>query len=284
VILFSLREGWRNFSNLTIYGLLTIVSLLLTLTLAGVSLSGYRVIDSWRDGLLGRFEIEAFLVPDADSSRISDISDRIAEIDEVGEMQIVTREDAALKFADQFGSDLFDLLTFNPLPPSIIVRLKPGCDPSVSWERVSRAISAIEGVEDVVYQGELLASVERFIRRGWRIALAVVGTMLVVSLLFTVLTVIGVIRSREEFIRVIALAGGSRAMASGPFVAMGAYYGLTAGLIAAGVVTALGWLSEVGLGIYCALPITWRMALVVGGVLMGIVGAGWAVKRRVKLY
>ena len=279
---FALKEGARNFRNLGLTGLLTLAALTATLFLLGVGFRGYLTLQSWSQGLLGRFEIEAFLNARVDNRQTQDLLTRIKSLPRVVSVTYVSKEEAARRFVEQFGSEVFDLLEYNPLPPSVIVTLDPRSDPSATWEATARAIGQIQGVDDVVYQGKLLADVRRFYRQAGLALLAVIIGALAVSLFFTILTVHNAIRVREEFIRVIAFSGGTRAMARGPFIATGAIYGVVSGAMASVFVELLVRLVKSGWGIESRAPIWWFPAMLGAGVIIGIFGAGWAAGRRIR--
>ncbi len=280
---FAISEGWRNFRNLGIYGLLTIISLTITLVIFGISASGFNVVKSWRMGLLGRFEIEAFLYAEVDSITADSLYEQIRQLEAVSEVQYVSKEQASRRFSEQFGPELFELMGYNPLPASFIVRLKPESDPSVTWETAAKQMRDLKGIEDVVYQGDLLASVDRFYRRAGIISIIIFSMMAIISLLFTVMTVVGVIKSRHGFIRIIALSGGSRMMASGPFVAMGFYFGLISGVFALFIVYITSWIIGAVMGIGSALTMEWALAVFGLGILVGTSGAALAARRYIRI-
>jgi len=281
LIAFALSEGWRSFRNLGILGLLTILSLTVTLTLVGLSLRGYLLIEGWSRGLLGRFEIEVFLSPEIDSLRVTELTGAVAALPEVGTVVYISREEAARRFSEQFGDELLDLLEFNPLPLSLVVTLSGDADPEVSWDRVARTIATLDGVDDVVYQGDLLARVSSFYRSAGVALAAAVGAALILSLIFTTLSVHAAIRSREEFIRIVSLSGGSKTFVRAPFIVLGGYYGVVSGLIAAGASALLLWMIGIGWNIDAALPVSWGAAQVLAGVCVGMVGAGLVAGRRI---
>ncbi|NQU06239.1 MAG: hypothetical protein HQ568_09125 [Calditrichaeota bacterium] len=279
---FSIREGWRNFGSLGIIGLLSLVSLTITLMLFGVALRGYVLVEEWKTGLLGRFEIEAFLSVESDSSTAVAVAGKINELPAVGNVEYISAEMAAKRFSEQFDVDLFDLLEFNPLPPSLVVSLKDDADPTESWEATAVAIAELDSVFDVVYEGELLASVNRFYRNAGRAIGAAVALALIVSIFLTIMATQNVIRSREDFIQVVTLSGGTAGMARGPFVALGAYYGVLSGITASAVVLAFGWFIRIGWGLGSATDIWWIPILITSGALIGMIGSGWAASRSIR--
>ena len=284
MIYFSLVEGWRNFKNLGIIGLLTICSLTITLILVGVSMHGYIVVDSWRKGLLGKFEIEAFLLPGIDSTTVDGLEKKISSIKTVDIVSFISPEQASKRFSDQFEIDLMDMMGYNPLPSSFIIKLNKGANPADSWQIVSDRVATFEGIDEVVYEGKVLAKIEDFVRKTGSVAVISVGIMLIVSLIFTILTSIGSIKANEDFIRLIALSGGSRAMAMGPFIVMGGYYGALAGGTAVVVVYFVKLLLLLGWTGQPVIPIIWAPVLCGLGILIGVMGAGWSASRKITVY
>ena len=108
---FLMREAWRNFANLGIIGLLCLVSLTMTLSIFGIASWGYFAVEDWKSGVLGRFQIEAFLSEDIDSSQAGEIAADISQFKHIEKVQYISKDVAAQRFIDQFGDELFDPCT-----------------------------------------------------------------------------------------------------------------------------------------------------------------------------
>lgn len=282
MIRFAVSEGWRAFRNLGVMGLLTLAALTTTLSLLGLSLRAYMLMGDWSRGLLGRFEIEAFLQPDADSLRGAQIAAQVRLIPNIAAVRFISKGEAARRFNDQFGSELFDLVEHNPLPSSLIITLSRRANSATTdWEAVAASVRRISGVEDVAYQGSLLAQMRAFLRRMGELLVGMLIVALALSLGLTVITTVSAIRSRDEFLRVIAFAGGTRGMAWSPFLALGAYYGLCAGVFAVLGVETLARLVYWGWSLKAPAPWWWAPGILSAGILLGVTGAGWAAARRI---
>ncbi|MFC2150488.1 cell division protein FtsX [Calditrichota bacterium] len=282
MIVFAMREGWRNFRNLGVIGLLTLASLTMTLTLVGLAANGYFLIEGWRKGLLGRFEIEAFLAADADTSLTENLLVEIEQLPHVAGVRYISPEEAARRFSHQFGEDILQLLTANPLPPSIVVSMNENADPLVAWRMTAMSLSGMKNIDDVVYQGDLLKAVNSVYTKFGLGALIALGTALCISLFFTALAVKGSIRAREDFIRIVALSGGSRAMLRGAFVMLGGYYGMFAAVIAGVAVWIIVKVISVGWGFQPQMPIYFYAGFLPLGMLIGMFGAGVSAQKRIR--
>jgi hypothetical protein len=71
-------------------------------------------------------------------------------------------------------------------------------------------------------------------------------------------------------------------MARGPFVALGAYYGVLSGIAASAVVLVFGWFVRIGWGLGSVTDIWWIPVLIASGALIGMIGSGWAASRSIR--
>jgi cell division transport system permease protein len=282
MIWFALKEGWRCFRTLGIGGLLTLGSLTATLALGALTAEGYFMLNKWNRELLSKFEVEAFLNPDITDDHAQAALQSASHLPGVAGARFISRAEAANRFREQFNSNLLDLLGYNPLPPSIVLTLTPNAINSRTWGTLAIQLKNIDGVDDVVYQGELLGEVDRFYSRAGKSLLFVIGGTLVVSFIFTTLTISAAIKSRSDFIRIVLMCGGSTLMAKGPFIALGGYYGAAGGLIASGLAALVSLSVTVGWGIEVKLPMAWIPLMMLAGVLMAASIGEWVAARRIR--
>jgi len=279
---FALKEGWLSFRNLGLLGLLTLLTLIITLTLFGLTITGYAILQEWNRGLLGRFEIEAFFKDAADTTQIETALTTIRRHPYVKTARFISRNEAAKRFNAEFGMDILDVLQYNPLPASIVVTLATDTYPQIAWQSVANALKDCPGIDEVIYEGELLSQLQNLYQDiGQKSALAV-GTTLLISIVLSVLTVMGAIKSRIEFIRVILLSGGTRWMARGPFTALGFYYGLFSGLVAGAITYAVFKFLIYGWGIQAKPGLLILGGLIAAGILIGALSASFAAGRWIK--
>lgn len=254
-----------------------------TLVLIGVTFYGYQVVLDWENKLRGQFELEAFLDVDVDSTKVVVLERLINNIQEVKSTSIISKEHAAARYSVQFGDDLVELLGYNPLPMSIVIKMKESINNLENWRNASTIIENFEGVDEVVYEGEILAKLERLYQKAGKILIISSVSLLIISLIFTALTVAGSIKSREQFIRIIVMSGGSNRMAKGPFRAMSAFYGLTAGIIATIMITGLHLTITTLGGSELIVQIYWiPAALLSTGVLFAVICGSWVIRKYIR--
>ncbi len=237
-LIFLIREGVRAFSRSGLAGWLATLSLA-ALAAFGVALWGTtQTLEATRRQLLSHFELEAFMMPGQDH-RARSLAEWIKGRDGVTETEIVSKEEAARRFSDEYGDELFNLLEENPLPVSVIVRYDPEL---VSTEILAGETSVIASrpeVDEVVFEGELLARFEKIAGQARLRIYFVGGVIAILAILFTLQTVRVAARGSRAWSRSVMLVGGTPGQVVKPFIFSGAMAGLIGGILGAGVVSAI---------------------------------------------
>lgn len=175
-------------------------------------------------------EIGVFLRPDLPTARAKRLAAEVGAWPEVAAVSVRTPDEGLAEFRAM--SDLapaLDLLEHNPLPPVLLVA--PRGDAPALVERL-RALPEAEIVQhDALWRQRLDAWLGLGRRGVWVVALLLgIGALLVVGN-----TVRLDIQSREDEIAVLQLLGASDGFVRRPFLYLGAWYGLAAGLLALGL-------------------------------------------------
>lgn len=279
----ALTEAWRMFKNMGLMGFLTLTFLTLTMAIGLASLTLLRFINRWTSGTLSQVEMEVFFETDADSSLIENAKRLVMEIPEVESLRVVTPDMAKQRFSELYNPELFDLLTYNPLPYSLILTFTPpqstDRDWSHRWETIANKIRLLPGVEEVVYQGFLLAKWETLFRQGrkWGLGIALLFTFF--TFLSTLLTFRGVINSHRGFIRTLLLSGGTQGTVRSPFILLGILYSIVAGASSVSIIYLLAHLLSWGWSLTLSLHLPDILLVLGGGLMVSLVATSAALSK-----
>lgn len=282
----SLRRGWRSgvMSVLTIGAGLFVLGCFLLL-----NYNVQRVVGRWSESA----ELSVYLHDDVTQEQLHNIDTMVAESGLTAERRYVSREEALVRFKEDFP-DLAPAAAMaegNPFPASVEVRLAPGMrDATGAIDGLVNALRAMGGVEDVRYDREWLGRLNTLVRAA-RIAGLAIVVLLALASAMTVANVVSLAAaSRRAEIEIMQLVGAPLAYVRGPFVAEGILQGglgAIAAMVALGVVYAVlrarsgaGLTSLLG-GTPMFLPIPAVLLVVGGGMLLGCLG-GYVVARRVR--
>lgn len=146
--------------------------------------------------------------------------------------EYITKEEAALETEQMLGEDFIRFLGYNPLPPSIRVRLHQEWANPDSVMLIEQELLRYDTIEEVFYKKSLLYAVNENIRQ---ISMIILGFSFLLALISVTLinnTIRLSIYSRRFIINTMKLVGATRGFIRRPFLYRSAGSGFTASLIA----------------------------------------------------
>ena len=158
--------------------------------------------------------------------------------------EYITKEEAALETEQVLGEDFIQFLGYNPLPPSIRVRLhQPWANPD-SVMIIEQDLMQYDSVEEVYYKKSLLYAINENIRQ---ISLVILGFSILLTLISVTLinnTIRLSIYSKRFIINTMQLVGATRGFIRRPFLLRGAASGFSASLISLALLFGLVFLLQ----------------------------------------
>ena len=186
--------------------------------------------------------------------------------------EYITKEEAALETEQMLGEDFIRFLGYNPLPPSIRVRLhQPWANPD-SVMIIEQDLMQYNSIEEVYYKKSLLYAINENIRQ---LTLVILGFSILLTLISVTLinnTIRLSIYSKRFIINTMQLVGATRGFIRRPFLFRGAASGFTGSLVALTVLFGLvALLQEEFEGVISLRDYEMMAILALGVILMGII-------------
>lgn len=242
------------------------------------------VVTRWTE----KIQIIVYLEAGIEDRVRESLENRLSEDPAVESLDLVDQAEALERFKTLFRdlSSLPEDLGDNPFPASFEVNLRPTHQSPAEVQRLAQVFGDVPGVQEIQYD---LLWIER-LATGVRLLRGVgafLGAILVLAGIFTISNVIRLtVYAREDELDIMRLVGATRAYVKGPFVVEGMLQGGLGGLFAAGLLwLTLRWLardlatSELLGRTAFALPRDITLALVVGGMAVGVVGSLISLRR-----
>lgn len=236
--------------NALLVNFLAVVTIAVSLTLLGAFFVVIINAINLTERLGSRLEVVAYLKDNVSGELLSGLEENIKSFPEVREIAYISKEEALASLKKGLADDpsVLDGIEGNPLPASLVIRLKDDFQNSGGIKSVTRKLRGISSVDDLQYGGELL---ERFsvlisvIKFGG----AALGLGLILSTLLIVSNTIKLtIETRMDEIEVMRLVGATPFFIKTPFFIEGVILGLIGAFFATLTITALKWLIEYNLG------------------------------------
>ena len=225
----ALRKPWATALTVAVMALALALPLGLSIALDNIKLFAGSVQQS-RD-------INLFLKPELDGATAQDLAASLRARDDVASVLLRTPEEGLAELRQSAGlGEAIDALGENPLPNLLILTPADGSDDAA----LAKALEALPQADLVQHDALWRQRLDGWLGFGARLVqvlslLLGLGAVLVVGN-----TVRLDIQSRREEIGVLQLLGASDGFIRRPFVYLGAWYGLGAGVLALALVGACG--------------------------------------------
>ncbi len=280
---YFIREGFANLRRATFSAVASTSAIAVALVLVGVfGIVGYEasvVSEMLREQAS---QMEVFIEQDATDDVQEALHARVQTMPGVAQAELISHEEAAKIFREEFGegASAFEDPTF--LPASIKIEMAPSHAHPDSMARAADVINAWRGAEEVVLNRDLLTRVAQNRQLINAIGLSL-GVIVVLAAIFLVANTIRLtIYARRLLIRTMKLVGATDRFVRRPFLVEGIVQGVAGGAIAGGVVWGLYRLffqqiDQTPLSLYTEL--LFFGGLVGSGVLLGWLGSYFAARR-----
>jgi cell division transport system permease protein len=196
-------------------------------------LNGFVIVVSNLNTAMGALEqkvdLIAYLKDDVSPEDASKLADKLRADPQVIEVTYLSKDDAMARLKTQLAdrSDLLDMVTGNPLPASIEVRLKDAGRISA----VADSLRKDPAVEDVPLQQDVVDNLLRITRFARYTGVGMVIGLIGVTLFVIVNTIRLAVYSRRQEIEIMKLVGATDWFIRWPFVLEGVLYGLLGALV-----------------------------------------------------
>jgi cell division transport system permease protein len=283
---YTVRESLSGFRRTKLSSFISIATVSISLLLLGifavVSINTTRFVEALRD----RLEMEAFLREPVTVDQRMALERTVRTIDGIESVEFISKDEAARIFRQEFGEDITQVLDFNPLPPSLKIRLQPEFRTAAAASTISDRVAAIPGIESVRYRKGLLELIDARTRAVHNLSL-VLGVLISLSAVFLVSNTIRLaIYAKRRLIRTMELVGATKAFIRSPFLLEGMLQGLLGGLVASGILYILIEytlrLLSPELSGYVQMSRTFYLAVVGTGMGLGFVGSAISVARFIR--
>ncbi len=233
----AFKTSWKHIRRSPYQTIGAVLTMFITLLLAGIfGITSMASIEMLRY-FEGKPQITVFFADRAGKTEADALVATLEQTGMVSNTKFISKEDALLLYQEQNKNDplLLEMVTADILPASLeIMPLAPEY-----LTEIEPIIKQAQGVEEVVFQRDVVESLLKW-TRGIRIVLGALVGILAVNAVLIILTITSMkIALRKEEIEILRLVGASRWYIRSPFIIEGGFYGALGGMIAFFVIIAL---------------------------------------------
>jgi len=262
----------------------TIVSMtlvLFTLGMLGVILLHARKLSNY---VKENMELTIFMKADATDADILRVTQILGRSEAVKSSQFIDKEEAAKKLTEELGEDFVKFLGYNPLLPSIDVRLKADFADDDHINLLKDALAGERSVKEVAYQQSLVQQVNKNLGIIGMVILGFSGLLFIISLALINNTIRLSLYARRMLIKSMQLVGATQGFIRRPFIFKGFLNGLYGAIIANLLLIGLLYFAQTRIPELFSLQdlqlmLTLMGSVVVLGIFISVVSTFFAVNR-----
>lgn len=210
----------------------TVISISLVLFMLG--LIGMVVLHGQRLSVLIRENIglSVIIKDNVQEKTIIDLQNQLEKQSYVKSTDYIPREQAAEDLKQALGEDFIAFIGYNPLLPSIEIKLNADWANIDSMMRIEKNLLGNASVEEVLYQKSLVHLVNENIRRISLVLLAFSLLLLLIAIALINNTIRLSVYSKRFLIRSMQLVGANQGFIRKPFIVQGVVHGIYSAIIA----------------------------------------------------
>lgn len=217
-------------------GITSTISTSLVLILMGLvvllSLTARVVADSVKENLT----VTIVLDDDAQTAEGEQVQNILNDKSYISSIEYISREQALQEQIENMGIDPTDFLGANPFSISMEIKVKPEYSSNDSLQWISEELRSTKYVANVLYQTELVESLNRNLHRASFFLLAIALLLVIISLSLINNTVRLSVFNHRFVIHTMKLVGAKWSFIRWPFLVRSFWIGIASALIADSVI------------------------------------------------
>ena len=278
-LIYFIKETFRGFLQAKWMTFISIMTIAITLFFMGCIIVGGLSIRKWLDNTSKKANVIVYLEDELyeDSARCDSVIKEIERFEEVDSLYLVGKDEAWEEFERNYGPEMLDAVSENPLPASLDITLNTKLIYADAVDTLKSKLQRFAGIEGINYSYELLSVLKRFNKIFIWGALCV-GVLLLFALHFIIANTVKLtIYARKDLIVNMQYVGATDFFIKAPFVLEGILQGVIGGIIA---ISSL-WILKLFLYRFSLYWGDWYFfpAIFSIGVLFGWIGSTSAVRR-----
>ncbi len=254
----------------------TTVGMTLTLLMMGLLIVMAYLGSQWDKQLRQEARVQVFFQRDLDATLLESARETLRTDPSVERVSYLDAATASRELELELGESFVDFLGYIPLPDVMDIQMKGAWSTTGELTLAVKRMEQIPGVEEVVWQKELLQQIESTLDRLFWPLLGLALVFLLAAIALINNTIRLTVYARRFIIKTMQLVGAHPQSIRNPFIRQGLLYGvLSASLAFAsinGLLFAVQWHNSSLSAFFSPLTllILWGVLLVLGATLGGI--------------
>jgi cell division transport system permease protein len=183
-----------------------------------VSLYSIILVNEISDKIKGNFILNIFLSDTLSTSVINELKSNLQQKKYTASVVFIDKEEAAQAFIKDTGEDFRKILDYNPIPASILLRLKPEYIDTDSVRVIKKELARVTSVDEIIFEHELLEKVVMALKNIQKYVFIITAVLVLISVYITYSTIKLVISLKREELETMKLVGAKLSSIKMPLI------------------------------------------------------------------
>lgn len=207
MIIFYFREAFKSISRAKASFILTFLSLTVAIILVIGSAAILKISSAFEDRIKNNVRINVFIKENISDNKIDSYKKELSENPFISSVDFISKDEAAEQFIRETGEDFRDILDYNPLPASFILKINTLAVAENSLDSLISSFSNYSWVDEVVFKDEFILDILQYIDRI-RIYIFIITAVICLLAIYLVYSTVNVInRARYQEHETMKLVG-----------------------------------------------------------------------------
>jgi cell division transport system permease protein len=235
MVIFWIKEAFKSIGRAKSSFILTLVSLTLAVILIAASIMALQLSSIFQKKLKNNINVSVFIKDPFNNKDIENYKSVLSKRDFIQSVKFISKEQAASNFIKETGEDFRDILDYNPLPASFVVKLNTGVLNKDSLDVAISSLSRLNFVDEVIFRNDFVYRLLSYLDAGKTYLFIITGILIFIAVYLVYSTIKLITNARMRELETMKLVGARLSTIKMPILLNGIFTGLLASLISIAV-------------------------------------------------
>lgn len=232
MVLFLLKESYKSVGRAKSSFILTLISLTLAVLLIEASIIALQLSGLFQKNLKSNININVFIKDPFDVNDVSKFEADLKNSKYVSSVNFVSKDEAAKSFIKETGEDFRDILNYNPLPASFVVKLNTDVVTKDSLDIAVNSLSKFNWVDEVIFKNSFVYQILSYLDTGKKYLFIITAVLILIAVYLVYSTIKLITNARMRELETMKLVGAKLSTIKLPIIFNGLIAGFIASIIA----------------------------------------------------
>lgn len=232
MVIFWVKEAFKSIGRAKFSFILTLISLTLAVIVIEASLVALQLSVMFQNKIKSNINVSIFIKDPFNEKEIEIYKSELDKHQFIKSFNYVSKDDAAQWFIKETGEDFREILDYNPLPASFVVKLNPDVLDKDSLSLIINSLSNLEWVDEVIFRNRFVYKLLSYVDSGKKYLFIITGVLIFIAVYLVYSTVKLITNARMSELETMKLVGARLFTIKMPIILNSFITGLIASLLA----------------------------------------------------